>query len=617
MGMERIEVASAADVGPFITVAQRLQGALAVRSDTLLLWTWIRESHLTVIPEGKLQLTPRREFWTLTAIYEANVEGPDGTSQRIERGRRDIAVGSPARLHRIALDLAVGGVAGGPAFTGDPVWTSVDGTRRMVLPGGELRISGPPRGTSTLTFDDGLGVELLSKGTWAELERQSFMWWEKRRKQQLQIVVKGRRWRLRSIDVAGVIGYRAVSDNRIVALVLVDDELALLDIDGLYPNVLARVSWDEALLGEALDVDRLIKARRGAANHRPAANHPSPPGSGDHPGPAYAPTASTSPGPQAQAANTGPRASCPPGHTPMSGPHRALCHRYLKRLHRRLKGRGARKARELVLLLLEAIEWCRADITGTRIEVHAELERVLGRPLSGGNRNIRDCLDLLIEHSLLGEWTAGEDEGRRCTLLLGQLHDPNSALMRRIAEEEAFEEAAAVTKAAAPPTAASTPESAGAAVHADPDRDGPSTVEPEPVLAQGATPAAGSPDAASPSPGSLADPEPVASVATADDPRTNLAVWEALARGEQASCAGAPPPASTWLSSSDSVDPGQLPLDLNAEVSLRGFVRRRAPGRGDLLDLEIELPGSPSHLMWDDREKRRPPPRGRDDQEPP
>lgn len=618
MGMERMEMASAAGVEPFIAVAHRLQGTLAVRSDTLLTWTRTGEAHLADVPEGKLLLTPRAEFWTLTAIFEADAEGPDATPQRIERGRRTLAVGSPARLQRLALDLAVGGVAGGPAFTGDPAWTSVDGSRRLVLPEGELRISGPRCGTSTLIYDNGLGVELLSKGTWADLERQGLTWWEKRRKRRLKVVVKRRHWALRSIDVAGVIGYCAVADNRVVALVLAGDELALLDIQGLYPYVLARVSWEEALLGEAFDVDRLIEERRGAANHSPAANNrPGPPPPVEVPGPTYetAPAASSGP----RVAGTGLHMSCPAGHTPMFEPHRALCHRYLRRLHRRLRGRGARKARELVLLLLEALEWCRADIMGTRVEVHAELERMLGRPLSGGNRNIRDCLDLLIEHSLLGEWTAGEDEGRRCTLLLGQLHDPDSALMRRIAEEEAAEETAAIAKAAAagPLTAASTPQSAGAAVLADPDRDEPSTVEPEPILARGAAPAAGSPDAALPSPDVLADPEPVASVATADDPRTNRAVWEALARREQASCAGTPPQASTLLTSNDLIDPGQLPLDFNAEVSLRGFVRRRASGRGDLIDLEIELPGSPSHLMWDDREKRRPPHHGDDDQEPP
>jgi hypothetical protein len=74
---------------------------------------------------------------------------------------------------------------------------------------------------------------------------------------------------------------------------------------------------------------------------------------------------------------SGARASCPPGCTPMSAPQRELCRRYLKRLHRRLRGRGARKARQLVLLILEAIEWCRHDLTGTRQEVNSALEQVL------------------------------------------------------------------------------------------------------------------------------------------------------------------------------------------------------------------------------------------------
>ena len=66
-----------------------------------------------------------------------------------------------------------------------------------------------------------------------------------------------------------MIGYRVVSHSRVVALVLAGDELAPLDIQGLYPHVLARVSWDEALLGEAFDIDQLIAARHG---RQPAAN---------------------------------------------------------------------------------------------------------------------------------------------------------------------------------------------------------------------------------------------------------------------------------------------------------------------------------------------------------
>jgi hypothetical protein len=137
MGMERMEMASAAGVEPFITVAHRLQGTLAVRSDTLLTWTRTGEAHLADVPEGKLLLTPRAEFWTLTAIFEAEAplnEGPDAAPQRIERGRRTLAVGSGARLQRLALDLAVGGVAGGPAFTGDPAGRLSTGSRRLVAP---------------------------------------------------------------------------------------------------------------------------------------------------------------------------------------------------------------------------------------------------------------------------------------------------------------------------------------------------------------------------------------------------------------------------------------------------------------------------------------------------
>jgi hypothetical protein len=147
------------------------------------------------------------------------------------------------------------------------------------------------------------------------------------------------------------------------------------------------------------------------------------------------------------------RGTCPPGCSPMSEAHRAQCQRYLKRLYRRLRGRGARKARELVLLILEALEWCRLDITGTRQEVHSEIMRMLERQLPGGDRNIRDCLDLLVKCSLL----VRREEGTRCTFLFGQLHDPDSELMRRIAAEEAAEEARAN---ASPPPLATADESA-------------------------------------------------------------------------------------------------------------------------------------------------------------
>jgi hypothetical protein len=137
----------------------------------------------------------------------------------------------------------------------------------------------------------------------------------------------------------------------------------------------------------------------------------------------------------------------------MSAPQRELCQRYLKRLHRRLRGRGARKARQLVLLILEAIEWCRHDLTGTRQEVNSALEQVLEQerllrgcharcPLPGGDRNIRDAMDLLVKRSLFAHLEDPQD-ATRCTFVLSQFHDPDSKLMRSIAADEAAEQAAA------------------------------------------------------------------------------------------------------------------------------------------------------------------------------
>lgn len=112
--------------------------------------------------------------------------------------------------------------------------------------------------------------------------------------------------------------------------------------------------------------------------------------------------------------------------------HRELCVRHLTRVRARLVGRGARKARLLVTLLLEAVELCRCDLAGSRTEVHAALEGVLGKAMPGGDRNIRDCLDLLCRESPLFH-----KDGNRCAVLFAQLHDVESALIRSIAVLEA------------------------------------------------------------------------------------------------------------------------------------------------------------------------------------
>lgn len=180
----------------------------------------------------------------------------------------------------------------------------------------------------------------------------------------------------------GLIGYYPVTDNRFVALVRDGDAFALLDVEGCYPRLFVRISWDQALSGEPFNVDELLAAaRRGAANHGPAANEEfgnTQPVETEAYRRVPAPPIATASRATPEEVGTRLCTPCPPGHTPMSEPHRALCQRYLKRLYRRLRGRGGRKARELVLILPEALEWCRRDITGTRQEVHGELERVLG-----------------------------------------------------------------------------------------------------------------------------------------------------------------------------------------------------------------------------------------------
>lgn len=628
-------MAGQADIAPLFTVADALRNALAVRADRPLQWRPAPQGQVADIAEGQLLLTIFPEFWKLTVIFET--QALDAASFRVARGRREIGFGPGCRLERIALDLAMRGVPGGPTYADNPlIWEPVAGSLRMVVRGGELRIQGPVQGPCVLTHEDGVGIELLGVDGPGELQRHGLVAWGKRRARALQIVVQGHPHHLRSIDVVGVIGYHAVTDNILIALVQVGDELALLHIDGLITRPLARVSWGEALLGEPFDVDRLLR-EFGGANPGPAARQP--PGlPGAHLFTFEPMTAADPEPPTGQAANAAPRPSCPPGRTPMAEHHAALCRRYLKRLYGRLKGRGARKARDLVLLILEALEWCRHDITGTRREVHAELVRLLRRPLPGGDRNIRDCLDRLVEFSLLAEWAEGEGEGRRCTLLFCQLHDPDSALMRRIAEEEAAAEAEAVAAQAvtrpgqetasapvpirsveAPDGIAPVPAPASAPFPEGPIVATGSGPDPEAIPVADEPLATGTPDMSAPIPASacmgtanlaavsctgpsapVSDESPLEAGAPVEAP-SSTAVWEALARGDIASR----PISRTFNAALPRVD-----------ASLRGFVRG-PPARGDLFDPRIEVSGSPSHAMWDSRQRPEPPVSGDEDQEPP
>ena len=429
--------ARAADAAAYSGLVTQVLVALQQRAKQVLMWQPVAQSYMAEIHGGKLLMAVQPEYASLTVIYETRVE--NGT---VERGRRVVDSGQPDKLQRTALDLATRGVPGGPTFTGEG-WTwdriAEDGSRRMPVPKGELRISRPDAGIATLTHDDDSGVELLAIEGEAVLERQALMWWQHRRERPLRVVMNGQEAKLRSLDVPGLIGYHPVTDKSFVALARVGEEFALLLVEGLYVRLAAKVTWNEAIAGNPFNVDELLlMMERGVANHGPAANvRAEVPAAGVE----IQAGATRDLQPSPVAGVPGPPAACPSGCTPMAEPHRQLCERYFKGLCRRLRGRGARKARELVRLILARIEGCRSDITGTRQEVHRELERLLERALAGGDRNIRDALDLLVKHALFVE----REEGTRCTVLFSQLHDPGSEVMRRIA--------AAMAPATPPPTA--------------------------------------------------------------------------------------------------------------------------------------------------------------------
>ncbi len=424
-----MRMASAADARSYTALINRLHAALQRRSEAVLQWHAVSQGYIAEIPEGKLLLSMCREFATLTMIYESRVDVGEDAPRVVERGRRVISVGAPDRLQRIALELAARGVPGAPAWSGEPLtwgWVGDDGSRRMQVPDGELWIACPEAGPSTLTFEGETGMELLTVGDGAELERQGVMWWRKRTERPLQVVVRGQVAKLRSLEVAGLLGYTPVTDNSFVALARAGDELALLYVEGCYTRLAARIAWEDAIGGEPFDVDMLLQTvRRSAANHAPAANE------WVQDGPPVE-VLDARPEPGAMPTRDEGRVTSMQGDAAMVGAHRRLCEGHLRRLLG-LRGRGARKARELVRLILERLDACRVDVAGTRQEVHRELEVLLGRRLVGGDRNIRDALDLLVKHSPL----FCREEGTRCRVLFAQLHDPESELMRRLVAEEA------------------------------------------------------------------------------------------------------------------------------------------------------------------------------------
>lgn len=455
-------VAESHKVDPVRTVVQQLQRALDGRAQGLA-WRSTPQGLVADVPEGMLLLTPLPEAsaWKLTAVFQAmpTTGGPDATAT--ERGRRVIGWGTLGRMQQRAHELAMGGVPGGPAYLGgDLAWYAVghDQSLRMAVPDGELRISLLNGELCILTHEDVRGVELLKIGLRSELMEQALSLCLTRAARPLQIRVKGRRTNLGPIAVPGVLGYYEQKNGSLVVLVLVEGDILLLEVRGVFHRPLARLSWTDLLFGEAVEVQPAC-AKAGASVVPSSGLRVMDSGAAtaesaciDVVRAATAPSVSVVAAASSQVSNAADdpaseRAGHFAAHAPMNERHRALCQRYFRRLHQRLRGRGARKARALVLVLLEAFDWCREDITGSRTEVYALLECQLKRRLPGGPRNVRDCLDLLMHSSLFVR--PGSD--RQCTLLFGQLHDPDSELMRLIAAEDAREEAAANERPAAPP----------------------------------------------------------------------------------------------------------------------------------------------------------------------
>ena len=590
-----MRMASAADLRSYTALINRLNAALQRRSEAVLQWHAVPQGYIAEIPEGKLLLSRCREFATLTMIYESRVDNGEDAPRVVERGRRVISVGAPDRLQRIALDLAARGVPGAPAWSGEQLtwdWVGDDGSRRMQVPDGELWIACPEAGPSTLTFEGETGMELLTVGDGAELERQGVMWWRKRSERPLQVVVRGQIAKLRSLEVAGLLGYTPVTDNSFVALARAGDELALLYIEGCYTRLAARISWEDAIGGEPFDVDRLLQTvQRSAANHSPAANEWVQDGR-----PVEVPDARPEPGAMPTRDEGG--VTSMQGDAAMVGAHRRLCEGHLRRLLG-LRGRGARKARELVRLILERLDACRVDVAGTRQEVHRELEVLLERRLVGGDRNIRDALDLLVKHSPL----FCREERTRCRVLFAQLHDPESELMRRLAAEEA---------AGSDGDVESGTGAALVGVDTPWERASEVSVGAEEVPA----PADAVVDLAAAT-GEVANPDnPVVVVSRSPDHDGGLgiAVGPEGAAGSGTGARGpgiAPPsphrPTGGPGGSRDVLLVSRVGIPRPAETSLRGFIRG-APW-WDLRDPGLEPAGAPSRMMWE-RQAGRPPDEG-------
>lgn len=515
--------AGVAAADPTTNVLRELQDRLTDRLDILLSWeTESSTSHLARIPECELALTRLPVGYKLTAIFlgGAPLGEEDMATGLVERGRRVLKRGARLDLQRLAIELARHGVRGGPAYDDGPLkWSPVplDGSLRMAVPGGELRIHplapctgnvlDDPDDLCALLYEDIRRVYPMDLDTCANLQGTAVTAWQMQKtRRPLQLRLDGKCVYLRSAGVPGVLGYHAVAERTFLVIAWVNGEIGLFYVDGYQHVNLARLTFRDLRNGEIPDVDALLRARArtGAANEGPTV-FVEPSANGPHDDVA---TTETVAGHQAKAAEAPPEpAPCfhagrapGPAHLPMAPWHRDLCERHLRRLRARLKGRGARKARQLVSILLEAFEMCRDDIGGSRVEVHDALARILQRSLPGGNRNIRDCMDLLARESPLFR----RDEGR-CAVLFAQLHDPGSELIRRIADEDARLSATSFANAdaaapPAPPPCPSPADSPGAPASSA-NSTSPSTVSPPGAAVPPATQRATDDSPASPNTG--------------------------------------------------------------------------------------------------------------------
>lgn len=494
-----MRAAEAAAVDPAEDLLREFQDTFSARLDTMVRWEEAANSstNLVALDACKLALTKMPLGYRLSAIFMGSpLPGPDSApAALIERGRRVLKHGALLDLQELAIRLIRRGVRGGPAYQDEPpAWSLVplDGSLRMTVPGGELRITpiarragsviDDPDSPCTLTFENRKGAYVIARDTGAILKDSALEIWDlQKTRRALQIRLNGKCVNLRTASVPGVLGYHAVAERTFIVLAWVEDELGLYYLDGRHFARLTQLTLADVRNGEPPDVDALLHTcvtRTAGGEHdlaEPSANEPH----ADLPGA----RADTSPHQAGRNAGGAPRRSAredrfrrtgegihdgpapAAAHTLMPQWQLDLCQRYLKRLYGRLRGRGARKARELVRVVHDAIGRCRSDISGSRREVHELLEQMLEISLAGGDRNIRDCLDLLARESPLFL-----KDGHHCSIVFSQLHDPGSELIRRIAEDEAMAHGQTsaptrtgrATEAAATPTAPHPPRASSA-----------------------------------------------------------------------------------------------------------------------------------------------------------